>query len=145
MAAINFPSSPSVNDTFTVGLISYIWDGVKWKNNTQNLKQDTLVSGTNIKTVNGTSILGSGNITIVGGVTADRYALDGNGSTATSYTYTSGVLTGSTETIFGLTKTTVYNYNGNNNISTVVSTYNGVTETLTYTYVGGVLSSYTLT
>lgn len=37
-----------------------------------NLKQDTLVSGTNIKTVNGVSILGSGNITIEtpeGGIT----------------------------------------------------------------------------
>lgn len=30
-------------------------------------KQDTLVSGTNIKTINGTSLLGSGNITIEGG------------------------------------------------------------------------------
>ena len=29
-----------------------------------NNKQDTLVSGTNIKTINGTSLLGSGNITI---------------------------------------------------------------------------------
>lgn len=38
-------------------------------------KQDTLVSGTNIKTINGTSILGSGDITISGGsggVTEDR-------------------------------------------------------------------------
>lgn len=34
-----------------------VWDG----------KQDKLVSGTNIKTINGTSILGSGNITISGG------------------------------------------------------------------------------
>ena len=30
-------------------------------------KQDTLISGTNIKTVNNESILGSGNITIQGG------------------------------------------------------------------------------
>lgn len=30
-------------------------------------KQDTLVSGTNIKTINGNSVLGSGNITITGG------------------------------------------------------------------------------
>lgn len=30
-------------------------------------KQDTLVSGTNIKTVNGTSLLGSGNVSISGG------------------------------------------------------------------------------
>lgn len=32
-----------------------------------SLKQDTLVSGTNIKTINGSSILGSGNINISGG------------------------------------------------------------------------------
>jgi hypothetical protein len=30
-------------------------------------KQDTLVSGTNIKTVNGNSLLGSGDLTISGG------------------------------------------------------------------------------
>lgn len=30
-------------------------------------KQDTLVSGTNIKTINGTAILGSGDISISGG------------------------------------------------------------------------------
>ena len=32
-----------------------------------NAKQDILVSGTNIKTINGTSLLGSGNITIEAG------------------------------------------------------------------------------
>lgn len=32
-----------------------------------NTKQDTLISGTNIKTINNTSLLGSGNITIQGG------------------------------------------------------------------------------
>lgn len=36
-----------------------------------NNKQDKLVSGTNIKTINGTSILGSGNITIEGGGSSD--------------------------------------------------------------------------
>lgn len=34
-----------------------------------NSKQDTLVSGTNIKTINGNSILGSGDLTITGGTT----------------------------------------------------------------------------
>ena len=34
-------------------------------------KQDKLISGTNIKTINGTSILGSGNIVIEGGVTEE--------------------------------------------------------------------------
>ena len=36
-----------------------------------SVKQDTLVSGTNIKTINGESILGSGNITIEGGGNVD--------------------------------------------------------------------------
>ena len=37
-------------------------------------KQDKLESGTNIKTINGTSILGSGNITIEGGSGGSSYA-----------------------------------------------------------------------
>jgi len=28
--AIDFPASPSVNDTFTVGSVTYTWDGTKW-------------------------------------------------------------------------------------------------------------------
>lgn len=39
--------------------------------NTWNAKQNLLVSGTNIKTINGNSLLGSGNITISGGTTID--------------------------------------------------------------------------
>jgi hypothetical protein len=74
-----------------------------------NAKQDTLVSGTNIKTVNGTSVLGSGNIAISsavawGGVTGTlsnqtdlQTALDGKvdengaitGATKTKVTYDS--------------------------------------------------------
>lgn len=38
--------------------------------NALNAKQATLVSGTNIKTVNGNSLLGSGDLTIAGGVTS---------------------------------------------------------------------------
>jgi hypothetical protein len=40
-----------------------------------NAKQDTLVSGTNIKTVNGNSLVGSGNVTIAG---ASPYTTVGN-------------------------------------------------------------------
>lgn len=49
-----------------------------------NAKQDTLVSGTNIKTVNSTSLLGSGNITIA----SSPYTLVGSavGSTITNTT-----------------------------------------------------------
>lgn len=40
-----------------------------------NSKQDTLVSGTNIKTVNGNSLLGSGDITISGGSSTEKFPL----------------------------------------------------------------------
>ena len=46
-------------------------------------KQDTLVSGTNIKTINGQSLLGEGNITIEGG--------GGSGSGGTVYNQGSGI------------------------------------------------------
>lgn len=45
--------------------------------NKVNAKQDTLVSGTNIKTINGESILGSGNITIEGGTSSSYTAGEG--------------------------------------------------------------------
>lgn len=46
-----------------------------------NTKQDTLVSGTNIKTINNTSLLGSGNISISGGSATDVQI---NGTSITS-------------------------------------------------------------
>lgn len=43
-----------------------------WVKSLVSGKQDALVSGTNIKTINNTSLLGSGNITIEGGGSADE-------------------------------------------------------------------------
>jgi hypothetical protein len=43
--------------------------------NALNAKQDTLVSATNIKTINGTTLLGSGDITVGGGVTIGTTAI----------------------------------------------------------------------
>ena len=56
-----------------------------------NGKQDKLVSGTNIKTINGTSILGSGNITISGGSSSGgsgAYAQVNHGTSDTTFTLT---------------------------------------------------------
>lgn len=51
-------------------------------------KQATLVSGTNIKTINGTSVLGSGDLTVVGG---DGAAIDDTaGSGDTTVVYSAG-------------------------------------------------------
>ena len=49
--------------------------------NTWNSKQPLLVSGTNIKTINGTSLLGSGNIVISGGEATD-VQIDGTSITS---------------------------------------------------------------
>jgi hypothetical protein len=61
-------------------------------------KQDKLVSGTNIKTINGTSLLGSGDIVISGG---------GGGSSSGSGSY-SEVNHGTSDTTFALTPNTFH-------------------------------------
>lgn len=62
-------------------------------------KQDKLVSGTNIKTINGQSLLGSGNITIEGG--------SGGGSSSGSSAYAE-VSHGTSDTTFELTPNTFH-------------------------------------
>jgi hypothetical protein len=57
--------SSATNSTSTT--LAATASAVKAAYDLANGKQDKLVSGTNIKTVNGTSILGSGDITISGG------------------------------------------------------------------------------
>ena len=64
------PSNPVVGQIYfnTTDHTGYIYDGTKWRDIAQivdlSTKQDKLVSGQNIKTINGSSILGSGNLTI---------------------------------------------------------------------------------
>jgi hypothetical protein len=61
-------------------------------------KQDTLVSGTNIKTINDTSLLGSGNITITGGGLPTMYTL------TEAFTSTSDTLADVTPLAFNCTE-----------------------------------------
>ena len=56
-------------------------------------KQDTLVSGTNIKTINNNSLLGSGNITISGGGSATDVQINGTSITSSG---TANILTNGT-------------------------------------------------
>ena len=64
------PSNPVVGQIYfnTTDHTGYIYDGTKWRDIAQivdlSTKQDTLVSGTNIKTINGSSVLGSGDLVI---------------------------------------------------------------------------------
>ena len=51
-------------------------------------KQDKLISGTNIKTINGESVIGSGNITISGGASSSAYPEVNHGTGDTTFTLT---------------------------------------------------------
>lgn len=67
-------------------------------------KQDTLVSGTNIKTLNGSSVLGSGDLVLSGGATGggtDRIFVENDQQVTTNYTLvgTKNAMTAGTITI----------------------------------------------
>ena len=80
-------SMPSANSTTNGYLSSSDWA-------TFNGKQAALISGTNIKTINGTSLLGSGNIVISGGgggtVTSVAFTTNTDGTNVSSATTTTG-------------------------------------------------------
>lgn len=88
-----------------------------------NAKQDTLVSGTNIKTINGSSVLGSGDLTITGGIPkatatgTDTYVATITGVTAYNdgdaylIRFTNGNTTESTLNINTLGAVTLYRNN----------------------------------
>ena len=69
-------SADLVDDTSTTNKFVTANDKTAWSG-----KQDALVSGTNIKTINNTSLLGSGDITISGG--SDTYILETENSVNT--------------------------------------------------------------
>ena len=65
----NKPTIPTVTSTYTATGTDAV-NGLAVSNAIAT-KQDNLVSGTNIKTINGNNLLGSGNIEIQGGGTVD--------------------------------------------------------------------------
>ena len=90
-------------------------------------KQDNLVSGTNIKSINGTSLLGSGDITIESGGGASGVQLS-SPSTATNGTITQGQLTTLQESDL--------NYIIFNNEIYSLNDKTHTADTLTYSHVG---------
>lgn len=91
-----------------VSVQAYDADLTSWAAIAPSTKQDTLVSGTNIKTVNGSTLLGTGDLTIAGG---GDVTLTGT-QTLTNKTLTSPTVTGAvlndgyTEEVFAVTGTT---------------------------------------
>ncbi|MFW9595980.1 MAG: hypothetical protein ACMV1D_10875 [Macromonas sp.] len=91
-----------------------------------NAKQDTLVSGTNIKTLNGESLLGAGNLVLQ--LAADQ-------PSAVTYTYdASGRVETTTETLPTGTRTTTVTYSEAGQVKTVTVTLGTSTRTTQYAY-----------
>lgn len=90
------PSNPVVGQIYfnTTDHTGYIYDGTTWRDIAQivdlSTKQDTLVSGQNIKTINGSSVLGSGNLTIDTGGTytaGEGISITDDGVVSNTYGY----------------------------------------------------------
>ena len=81
--AINFPTSPSTNDTFTAGFITYKWDGAKWIGQGVTPETDRLVEGSNSLEINA-----SNNLVWTGGVVEIGNSVDLTDSTVDLYSQT---------------------------------------------------------
>jgi hypothetical protein len=94
--AIDFPASPTLNDVFTVGNVTYVWDGTKWtasvtggisldkieEGNTSAEVIDTGSDGRFVVTTEGTERLRVTNTGLVGiGTSSPTVALEVNGGT----------------------------------------------------------------
>jgi hypothetical protein len=94
MAALNFPSSPSIGSTHIANGKTWTWDGTAWKSTTK-IQLESQVNGT-LPTFNGgtgLSSVGSGNslLGIVGAGTTLEYKTLTSGSGIT-ITYSSGII-----------------------------------------------------
>ena len=67
--AINFPNSPSVNDTFTSGGITFTWNGSVWNSNVS-----TEISSDTTPQLGGALDGGTNNINNVGIITATTFS-----------------------------------------------------------------------
>ena len=107
--AINFPNSPSTNDTFTAGSITYKWDGTKWIG-LGLTPVDRLVEGSNSLIITSNDLLWSGGkvginssspsttLSVGGTVTATTFS--GDGSNLSNLPSGSPVGGASTNTVF---------------------------------------------
>ena len=94
MAALNFPSSPSIGSTYIANGKTWTWDGTAWKSTTK-IQLDSQVTGTLPTTNGGTglSTVGDGNslLGVVGAGTTLEYKTLTAGSGIT-ITYSSGFI-----------------------------------------------------
>ena len=86
--AINFPSNPSLNDTFTSGGVVFTWNGSSWSSSTvSELSNDATPRLGGDLDVDGNTIEGTGDINLTGIVTATSANFSGNVSIGGVLTY----------------------------------------------------------
>lgn len=131
MAALNFPSSPSIGSTYIANGKTWTWDGTAWKSTTK-IQLDSQVSGT-LPTINGgtgLSTVGDGNslLGVVGAGTTLEYKTLTSGSGIT-ITYSSGIInfdtTGSSMISGSGTTGTIALFQDDNTISDSLITQTG--------------------
>lgn len=131
MAALNFPSSPSIGSTYIANGKTWTWDGTAWKSTTK-IQLESQVSGT-LPTLNGgtgLSSVGSGNslLGVVGAGTTLEYKTLTSGSGIT-ITYSSGIInfdtTGSSMISGSGTTGTIALFQDDNTISDSLITQTG--------------------
>ena len=82
--AINFPTSPSANDTFTVGSITYTYDGAKWIGLGVS-PTDRLIEGSNKLEIDGSNnLVWTGGATSLNNTSINDQLTIGSGSSANS-------------------------------------------------------------
>ena len=134
--AINFPASPSVNDTFTAGSITYKWDGAKWIG-LGVTPADRLVEGSGLLEIESNNLVYTGGNFSIGTSTANNtLTLYGDASSSLRISK-SGVL--AYDHTFDGSTYTIANNNGSAGIPIVIGTKTAGGESLRITSNGQLL------
>ena len=114
--ALNFPNSPSLNDTYSFGGKTWVWNGTYWGLQSTGALNDIVIGNTTPATGNFTTVGATGNIT------TDLYFI-GNGSQLSGIT-ASGMLTVSNTAPVGASQGDVW-IQGNTGVQYVYFTSSG--------------------
>lgn len=104
MPTLNFPTNPSVNDTYTFGGKTWIWNGNYWALNTAGSINGVPIGNVTPSTGAFTTLTSTGNISAVGNVTGAYFI--GNGSLLT------GIVSSGASISNGTSNVTVVSANG---------------------------------
>ena len=127
--AIDFPDSPSVNDTHTVGSVTWVWDGNTWKGSSAVTELSAIQDDIDTRKVEVSYEISTDTNLVSGG----RYIVDTSSSLTLTLPSTPAV--GDEIQIFDATNTA-----GTNNITIQNNglKINGVLDTLVFDVNGGV-------